>query len=51
MEDMIEFEDDDINNVVTNLRRPQDIFHPEVPAQVGVPEVPAVVDGLNVTQA
>ena len=32
VEDMIEFDADNINNVVTNLRRPQDVFHAEVPA-------------------
>ena len=48
VEDMIKFDDDDIDNVVTNLRRPQDIFHAEVPAQLGVPEVLAVAGGPNV---
>ena len=48
VEDMIEFDDDDNNNVVTDLRRPQDIFHAEVPAVLGVPEVLAVAGGLNV---
>ena len=48
VEDIIKFHDDDIDNLVTNLRRPQDIFHAEVPAQLGVPEVLAVAGGPNV---
>lgn len=29
-EDMEEFEDDDIDNVVQNLRQPNNIFHAEI---------------------
>ena len=27
VEDLVEFEDDDIDNVILNLRRPQDVWH------------------------
>ena len=37
--DLTEFDNDDINNVVQNLRRPQDIYHPTVPALTGSAEV------------
>ena len=30
MGDLVKFDDNNIDNVVTNLRRPQDIFHAEV---------------------
>ena len=39
--DLAEYKDDDINNVILNLRRPQDIFHPTVPVFPGSAEIPA----------
>ena len=30
--DLVEFEDDNIDNVILNLRRPLDIWHPTTPA-------------------
>ena len=35
VEDLLEFEDDDIDNVTTNLRRPQDVWFPTREAVVG----------------
>ena len=39
--DLAEYKDDDINNVIMNLRRPQDIWHPTVPMFPGSAEIPA----------
>ena len=33
----VEFDDTDIDNVVRNLRHPQDILYAEVPAHTGSP--------------
>ena len=44
----MEFDDYDIDNVVTNLRRPQYIFHAEVPAHAGSAEVPASIGVVEV---
>ena len=41
IKDLLEFEDDDINNVITNLRQPQDIWHLTRDAVVGCAEVAA----------
>ena len=41
VKDLLEFEDDDIDNVITNLRQPQDIWHPTREAVVGRVEVAA----------
>ena len=37
--DLVKFEDNDIDNVVQNLRQPQDIFHAEISACLGREEV------------
>ena len=50
VEDLAEFDDDDIDNIVTNLWRPQDIFHTEVPAQACSPEVVAVPAAIGVVE-
>ena len=39
--DLEEYKDDDINNVVQNLRRPQDTWHPTIPLDPGSAEIPA----------
>ena len=39
VEDLLEFEDDDINNVVLNLQCPQDVWHPKVEAVIGQAEI------------
>ena len=41
VEDLAEFDDDDIDSVIQNLRRPQDVYHQEVPATIDRVEVPA----------
>ena len=41
VDDLEEFEDDAIDNVVQNLRRPQDILHPTVQAHTGSAEIVA----------
>ena len=41
VEDLKEYEDDDIDNVFYNLRRPQDLWHPTIPFRAGSAEVPA----------
>ena len=41
VEDLLEFEDDDIDNVVTNLRRPQDVWHATTEDVVGLAKIPA----------
>ena len=46
VEDMVEFEDDDVNNVVMNLKQPQNIFHPEVLATNGTLAVQAAAEVL-----
>ena len=48
VEDMGEFEDDDINNVVQNLRQPQDIYHAKISAHASRLEVVArdVINGF-----
>ena len=35
VKDLVELEDDDIDNIILNLRRPQDIWHPTIPAHTG----------------
>ena len=47
VEDMVEFKDDDIDNVIQNLRQPH-IFQSEIPAHGSRPEVVAraIVDGF-----
>ena len=37
--DLMEYEDDDIDNVVQNLRRPQDTWHPTIPLEPGSVEI------------
>ena len=39
--DLEEYEDDDIDNVFYNLRRPQDTWHPTIPFRAGSAKVPA----------
>ena len=39
VEDLLEFEDDDIDNVVLNLRRPQDVWHPTEEAVLAEAEI------------
>ena len=39
VEDLEEFEDDDIDNVIQNFRQPQDIWHPTVQAHARSAEV------------
>ena len=46
---MIEFEDNDVNNVVLNLRQPQDTFHAEIPTITGMLAVAAVAITANAT--
>ena len=36
VEDLLKFKDDDIDNVITNLRRPQDVWHATREAVVGL---------------
>ena len=43
VEDLEEFENDDIDNVVQNLRRPQDIWHPTIHAHAGSTEIATAV--------
>ena len=40
--DLVEFEDDDIDNVILDLRQPQDIWHPTQLAVPGSAEIPAI---------
>ena len=40
--DVVKFEDDDVDNIVQNLRYPQDIIHTETPTHAGREEVIAV---------
>ena len=37
--DLAELDDDDVDNIIQNLRLPQDIYHPEVPVTLGRVEV------------
>ena len=37
--DLVEFKDDDINNVIFNLIRPQDSWHPTIPTHTGSAEI------------
>ena len=37
--DLLEFKDDDIDNVITNLRQPQSIWHPAEEIVVGSAEI------------
>ena len=41
VENLVEFKDDDVDNVVLNLRRPQDIWHPASPVFLGSAEITA----------
>ena len=38
--DLEEYEDDDIDNVVYNLRQPQDTWYPTIPLEPGSAEIP-----------
>ena len=46
VEDLLEFEDDDIDNVVLNLRRPQDVWHPTEEAVLAKAEIPADLNAV-----
>ena len=39
VEDLVEFKDDGVDNVILYLRRPQDIWHPTIPALAGSAEI------------
>ena len=39
--DLMEYEDDDIDNVFYNLRRPQDTWHPTILLEPGSADIPA----------
>ena len=39
VKDLVEFKDNDANNVILNLRQPKDIWHPTIPTHAGSAEI------------